>query len=87
METSLGNFSCFRGVAKLSTVKGILVLDKDKSTSWFGKQSEEACIGGECDFGSQEVRAAALGLSHLMYVLKSKFVTALIPLYSIAAMS
>lgn len=28
-----------------------------------------------------------LVLSHLMYVLKSKFVTALIPLYSIAAIS
>lgn len=27
------------------------------------------------------------GLSHLMYVLKSKLVTALIPLYSMAAMS
>lgn len=37
--------------------------------------------------GSWEVRELAPDLSHLMYVLKSKFVTALIPLYSIAAMS
>lgn len=50
METSLWNFSCFRGVAKSSTVKA-LELRKDSSTSSFGRQLEDACII-EFDLGS-----------------------------------
>lgn len=40
--------------------------------------------GGGCCVGRGEL---ASGLSHLIYVLKSKLVTAFIPLYSIAATS
>ena len=43
--------------------------------------------GSIIGFGSWEARELAPGLSHLMYVLKLKFVTALMPLYSIAAIS
>ena len=80
--------SCL-GVFKLSIKEGSIW----RTDSWvgfsLGKWLEKAVTGrgAEVGFDSWGAGRLASGFSHLMYVLESKLVIALIPLYSMAAIS